>query len=332
MIRKFLATTALTAVVAAGAAYASDTRTDAGMTGDRSAPVFERFSDKPSDYNVGGYLETSESQVLATTLIGKSIYTRLGDDAEVVGDVNDMVMSEDGKAEAVVVGVGGFLGLGEKQVAVSFERLSLSEIDGVTWLTINSTREELENAPEFDRDLIVGKAGPEQAISEDYDQTAQLPNGALPSTAPAADPVVEAAQADTQRKVEDNLGVAEAPALQGGNQSTGEDGVSVDQTSVSVQELIGTAVVGADQEQLGEVSDILLGAKEDNVKAYLIDVGGFLGLGEKQVAFAASGLDIYKDETGTMHIYSSVTQKKLESVPEYDEQAFRMNPDAVLVK
>jgi|GEM_PF-1105240 len=331
MIRKFLATTALTAAFAAGAAHAGDTVTGTGMTEDHAAPVFEPFTENKPDYIVDGYLESAKTQVLASTLIGKSIYTGLGDNAEVVGDVNDMVMSGDGRAEAVVVGVGGFLGLGEKQVAISFERLTVSEIDGQTWLTIDSTREQLEAAPEFDGSVIAGKSGPEQALSEDYAETAQLPNGALPGGTPEA--TAREQMAETASQGTENIGIAEAPDSAASDEPLApEQTVAVDQTSVSADKLIGTVVIGADQEEIGEISDILLGAKEDNVKAYLIDVGGFLGLGEKQVAFAASGLDIYKDETGAMHVYSTVTAQKLETMPEYDEQAFRMNPDDLIVK
>ncbi len=50
------------------------------------------------------------------------------------------------------IGVGGFLGLGEKDVAVSPDVLLLSiRSDGKTWLVIKATKDELTNAPAFDR-------------------------------------------------------------------------------------------------------------------------------------------------------------------------------------
>jgi len=56
-------------------------------------------------------------QFLASKLIGTTVY---GTNNERVGDVNDVVMDRDGRAQALVIGVGGFLGIGEKDVAVPF--------------------------------------------------------------------------------------------------------------------------------------------------------------------------------------------------------------------
>jgi hypothetical protein len=51
----------------------------------------------------------------------------------------------------VLIDVGGFLGLGQKEVAVGFENLAFStDIDGAYYLFLNSTREELEAQPPFD--------------------------------------------------------------------------------------------------------------------------------------------------------------------------------------
>ena len=47
--------------------------------------------------------------------------------AQSIGDINDLVVAEDGSIEAVVIGVGGFLGMGEKSVAVPFDE---SLVDG----------------------------------------------------------------------------------------------------------------------------------------------------------------------------------------------------------
>ncbi len=58
-------------------------------------------------------------QFLASDLIGTRV---VGQNNEAIGDVNDVVMGQDGKAMAVLVGVGGFLGIGEKDVAIPFEQ------------------------------------------------------------------------------------------------------------------------------------------------------------------------------------------------------------------
>ena len=64
--------------------------------------------------------------------------------------MNDLLFSKDGSVGAVVVGVGGFLGIGEKNVAVPFEALeSRADENGNVTLYINATAEQLDAAPEF---------------------------------------------------------------------------------------------------------------------------------------------------------------------------------------
>lgn len=47
-----------------------------------------------------------------------------------IGEVNDLLLDTGGKINAVIVGVGGFLGVGEKNVAVPFQALKVAEKDG----------------------------------------------------------------------------------------------------------------------------------------------------------------------------------------------------------
>ncbi len=69
---------------------------------------------------------------------------------ETVGDINDAIISLDGTVEGVVLGVGGFLGIGEKRVAIEMQQLSVQmDEDGDPRLIIDTTREALEEAPEF---------------------------------------------------------------------------------------------------------------------------------------------------------------------------------------
>jgi putative membrane protein len=58
--------------------------------------------------------------IMASTLRGTRIY---GANDENIGDVNDIVLDRSGRVAAVVVGVGGFLGIGEKNVAIPFSAL-----------------------------------------------------------------------------------------------------------------------------------------------------------------------------------------------------------------
>src|SRR3954453_13736096 len=64
------------------------------------------------------------NQWRASKLVGVNIY---GADHQKIGDVNDVLVDHQGKAEAVVIGVGGFLGIGEKDVAVPFSAIQWRE-------------------------------------------------------------------------------------------------------------------------------------------------------------------------------------------------------------
>ena len=60
--------------------------------------------------------------VSASKLIKSRVYSA---DNQNIGDIKDIVIGRDGKALGVVIGVGGFLGLGEKDVVVPFDRLQV---------------------------------------------------------------------------------------------------------------------------------------------------------------------------------------------------------------
>lgn len=63
---------------------------------------------------------------LASSLIGRTVYNN---NEEGIGDINDVIISESGQVVAVVIGVGGFLGIGEKDVGVDFAALSFKPSD-----------------------------------------------------------------------------------------------------------------------------------------------------------------------------------------------------------
>jgi len=86
----------------------------------------------------------------ANEFIGKTIYTTANEN---VGEINDLVFGNDGKIVGVVIGVGGFLGIGEKDVLVSLDSIRMTKADGsdTVQLVVDASKEALENAPGFDR-------------------------------------------------------------------------------------------------------------------------------------------------------------------------------------
>ncbi|MFC3073843.1 PRC-barrel domain-containing protein [Shinella pollutisoli] len=89
-----------------------------------------------------------DDQISANTYIGQTVYNSAD---ESIGKISDLIIQEDGGIAAAVVGVGGFLGIGEKWVAVPFDTISITQVpdsDDVK-LTTTETAESLQAAPEF---------------------------------------------------------------------------------------------------------------------------------------------------------------------------------------
>lgn len=92
--------------------------------------------------------QQSETQVSANELIGNSITTAQDEN---IGEINDLIIEQDGRVAAAVVGVGGFLGIGEKNVALPMDKITVTqntEGDSVTLTTVE-TAETLKAAPEY---------------------------------------------------------------------------------------------------------------------------------------------------------------------------------------
>jgi sporulation protein YlmC with PRC-barrel domain len=66
-----------------------------------------------------------------------------------IGEIKDMLLDREGKVQAVIVSVGGFLGMGEKDVAVAFDAVNPAQRDNKWWLTMNASKDQLRTAPGF---------------------------------------------------------------------------------------------------------------------------------------------------------------------------------------
>ena len=70
---------------------------------------------------------------------------------EKIGVVTDLIMDNNGNVTTAVVGVGGFLGAGKKEVAIPFKDLKVVSRDNKDWLVLNQTKEQLKAAPAYDK-------------------------------------------------------------------------------------------------------------------------------------------------------------------------------------
>jgi sporulation protein YlmC with PRC-barrel domain len=66
-----------------------------------------------------------------------------------IGEIKDMLLDREGKVQAVILSVGGFLGMGEKDVAVAFDAVSPAQRENKWWLTMNASKDQLRTAPGF---------------------------------------------------------------------------------------------------------------------------------------------------------------------------------------
>ena len=96
----------------------------------------------------GQILVQDANTILAKELIGQTVYAP---DKAKIGSISDLILSKDGSTvEGFVIGVGGFLGIGEKSVAMKLDRLKMTtDADGRLQLTMDVKKEELTNTPTF---------------------------------------------------------------------------------------------------------------------------------------------------------------------------------------
>ena len=98
---------------------------------------------------VAGQIVTQPPEtVLARDLIGGTVNAP---DNTKIGSIKDLVLSKDGKAvEGFVIGIGGFLGIGERSIALEMDRLQIAPAsDGSVKLTADLEKDALANAPAF---------------------------------------------------------------------------------------------------------------------------------------------------------------------------------------
>jgi sporulation protein YlmC with PRC-barrel domain len=99
---------------------------------------------QPADHNAPAATTTTNpsSKLMlkgnwrASKLIGLDVYN---ENNEKLGDVNEIILDKSGKVSAVVVGVGGFLGMGEHDIAVSMDKLKFVEELARTATTTTTT-------------------------------------------------------------------------------------------------------------------------------------------------------------------------------------------------
>lgn len=145
MLKRLMMTTAAAALVA-GSAAAQSPAPDAPK-----APPMQKSESMPAPGAAGSrqfITMQSTDQWLATKLKGTDVISTSN---EKIGDVTDLLIDHQGRVVAYIIGVGGFLGIGQKDVALapaSFTVQPATDREDLK-LKLAMTRDELKNAPEF---------------------------------------------------------------------------------------------------------------------------------------------------------------------------------------
>lgn len=145
MMKKLLLSTALSAALA-GAAFAQSTSTPSSTD---ASPAAKSDSAKMESSGKTNFVAAQKSdQWLASKFKGTDV---LGSDNQKIGDVSDILFDKSGKVDAVIVGVGGFLGIGSKDVALPLS--SFQVVPGSNGapdkLRLSMTKDQLKEMAEF---------------------------------------------------------------------------------------------------------------------------------------------------------------------------------------
>ncbi|EFM59919.1 PRC-barrel domain-containing protein [Brucella sp. BO2] len=275
-MKRLLATTALAAMVALPAFAQGGT------------PIFTGEKQHQPVTSKNGYFVASPGQLLTSDFIGQPVYNGPSDDADNIGTVNDIILGADGTPQAMVIGVGGFLGVGEKDVAIGCNHFSwIDKSGGTRWLMVDADKEQLEKAPVFDRNAAFTANGASRAAEKTV--TTKKTSRVIPE----------------------------------GMKPIANEGLSA-------EKLIGAMVYDADETKIGTIGDVLMSA-DGQTEAFVVDVGGFLGINSKPVAISIANLDVATGKDGKLSVFTQFTKKDLQAQPAFSETAYKEDPEGAIL-
>ena len=152
MLTKLLTVTAVSALMLSPALAQTSPTPPAGSTAPAATPATPTPAPAASGSMGAQFVAKQDtSHWLASKFMGTDV---MGADNQKIGDVNDMLFDKDGKISAVLVGVGGFLGIGEKNVAIDLKSFQWDTGDASDMnddkLKLSMTRDQLKDAPAFE--------------------------------------------------------------------------------------------------------------------------------------------------------------------------------------
>ncbi len=293
------------------------------------------------------FLGSVETQALrASDLMGARLYvsevevdTMAGQSADWndVGEISDILVGNSGEIDAVLVDIGGFLGLGERTVAVNMDQLQfVSDGDAADeyFIVLQSDQAALEAAPEFDSEFEMGRTA--GMMDTDLGNgTAAMPDtqgtGATTTDTMTAPAEVDAADTDVEPIAEgaDTTAAATAtpdatapdatmPAtdMMGRPAMEVEGYETVEMDALTTEDVTGARVYGINDEDIGEIGELVM-STDGMLQDAIIDVGGFLGLGEKPVSVSFDEIQVMRS-ADDVRVYIDMTEEELTALPAYE--------------
>lgn len=265
--------------------------------------------------------EVVPQAVTASDLIGARIYaSEAALDAESfdgvqdgwsdVGEVNDVIIGRDGMVDAVLIDIGGFLGIGEHKVAVDMSALHFvqnSATEPDDWfLVMQADRTMLDGAPVWkglaEQAAATGAAVGNAASQAASDVAAAADQAAEDIAAASTDPAATGSQA--------------TPTGTGGAIVLPERFAAVPTETLTTEMLTGAAVYNPDDGAIAEVADLVV-APDGKISDMVMDVGGFLGMGEHRVAIPLDRVTVAQAEGGEVRVFVNMTKDELKALPAY---------------
>jgi len=328
-MKNLLSTTAVVLSLT-GAAFAQSSTTD-GMSNGMSTTTAEA-SDFMASNLIGMRIYNSEADVNADMSVAQGAETEWDD----IGEINDILLDQNGDVKAVILGVGGFLGMGERDVAISMDDINVLQSDGDAndrFLVVSSTKEELEQIPVFERN---NESEMEQTAENASDTATAAATATTAAASDMANDTEEAASdtmnSDTQMSDNSSTTMSDSDnsdmatndssdrqmLTQPSVEREGYANASMeDRQALTAEELEGAYVYSSEDETVGEIGSLIMG-DDGQVTQVVINVGGFLGLGEKPVAVTWDELQVMKNAEGNdFRIYIDSSEEALEAQPEY---------------
>jgi hypothetical protein len=249
----------------------------------------------------------------AQKLIGRNVKNA---DDETIGEIKSVHIGADGKVDQLIVGVGGFLGVGEREVAIAWNDLTIS--GNGERVVANMSKDQLKALPEYkysdpsyrgrifgDRGII---GGPTRTGEVAPPTTPREPAGTVPGRT---------------RTAETEPGRTKPMDAPGTARDAGKPPASATKAFNTSGEMSGEAVIGAtvrnqQNETVGSINDIYLDSN-GAVKTVIVSVGGFLGMGSHDVALPWSDLSFGRDGSSLI-VTTSATKDHLKALPAFKRE------------